>query len=317
VSGFIDKQRSRFGVEPICRVLGVPSSTYYARRSRTPSARALRDAELVAAIAQARAGYRQVYGVRKTWHELQRGGVLVGRERVARLMRQQGLEGACRGGRRRTTASDPAAQRACDLVDRNFRVERPDRLWVADITYLRSYPRFVYLAFVLDAYSRRVVGWQLASHLRTSLVLDALELAVGLRKPAAGLIAHSDRGAQYTSIHYTERLAEYGIAPSVGSRGDAYDNALAEAFVGVLKTELVGAVRQHQSFASFEQAEHELLRWLGFYNHQRLHGELGHRPPAEYEQTAPAGPPRPAAQLHEGAPPGLGERQPRPRVEST
>lgn len=271
MSGFIDSCRSRFGVEPICRVVGVPASTYYARRSRTPSRRALRDAELVLAIDQARAGFRQVYGVRKTWHQLQRQGVEVGRERVARLMRQQGLEGARRGGRRRTTISDPAAERARDLVDRNFVVQRPNRLWVADITYLRSYPRFAYLAFVVDAYSRRVVGWQLATHLRSSLVLDALELAVALRRPPAGLIAHSDRGAQYTSIHYTERLAQYGIAPSVGSRGDAYDNAMAEAFVGVLKTELIDVIRDGQPFASFEQAEHELVRWLGFYNHERLH----------------------------------------------
>jgi transposase InsO family protein len=315
VSGFIDSRRSRFGVEPICRVLGVPASTYYARRSRTASRRAVRDAELVAAIYRARAGFRQVYGVRKTWHELQRQGVLVGRERVARLMRREGLEGARRGGRRRTTLSDATTERARDLVDRNFVVQRPDRLWVADITYLGSYPRFAYLAFVLDAYSRRVVGWQLANHLRTSLVLDALELAVALRRPPAGLVAHSDRGAQYTSIHYTQRLAELGIAPSVGSRGDAYDNALAEAFVGVLKTELIGTIRNKQPFASFEQAEHELVRWLGFYNHQRLHGELGYQPPAEYEQAAPAGPPRPAAQPPQDA--SAGRDQPRPMVETT
>jgi transposase InsO family protein len=309
VSGFIDLKRPVFGVEPICRALGVPTSTYYARRSRRPSARWQRDVTLLVEIFRAREGYRQVYGVRKTWHELKRRGVLVGREQVARLMRRAGLQGARRGRGRRTTVVDAAAERARDLVDRKFTASGPDQLWVADITYLRTFQGFCYLAFILDVYSRRVVGWQLTTHLRTDLVLDALEMAAALRRPPAGLVHHTDRGSQYTSLVYTDRLEQLGMAPSVGSRGDAFDNAMAEAFVGVLKGELVRHLRRGRPFTSFEQAEHELVGWLGFYNHQRLHGELQHVPPAEYERdpcTGPAGPPSPAVQHHEGAPSGLG-----------
>ena len=305
---FINTRRVSVGVEPICRALGVPASTYYARRSRRPSLRARRDSELIIEIEAARSGYRSVYGVRKTWRELKRRGVDVGRERVARLMRQQGLAGVRRGRRRRLTIPDAAAERARDLVQRDFASAAPNRLWVADITYVRTYSGFVYLAFILDAYSRLVVGWQLATHLRASLVVDALEMAAALRQPAAGLVAHTDRGSQYTSIVYTERLAEYCIAPSVGTAGDAYDNALAEAFVATYKSELVEHHLAGRAFSGFEQAEHETLRWLGFYNAERLHGELHDTPPAEYEQQRPCGPPE-AAQpaLHSGALAGLGK----------
>lgn len=278
---YVEERRDAFGVEPICRAIGVAVSTHYARRSRKPSRRALADRELVGQIQTAREGYRRVYGVRKTWRELQRRGVEVGRDRVARLMRQEGLEGVRRGKKKRTTIPDEAAiERARDLLQRDFTATRPNEKWVADLTYLRTWNGFVYLAFILDCYSRLIVGWQLATHLRTDLVLDALEMANGLRRPQPGLIAHTDRGSQYTSLRYTDRLDELEIAPSVGSRGDAFDNAMAEAWVATFKSELVDGRR----FPSYEHAEHETLHWIGFYNDERLHEELGDLPPAEYEQ---------------------------------
>jgi len=224
VTRYIEQRRGVFGVEPICRVLEVPVSSFYARRSRVPSQRQLDDWQLLVEIEAARSGYRRAYGARKTWKELRRRGVEVGRDRVARVMRQHGLEGKRRGGRRRTTIADEAAvERARDLVQRDFSATRPNEKWVCDLTYLRTWNGVVYLAFILDCYSRMIVGWQLARHMRTDLALDALEMANGLRRPQAGLIAHSDRGSQYTSVRYTERLEELGAAPSVGSKGDAYD----------------------------------------------------------------------------------------------
>jgi putative transposase len=280
VSAYVDSHRDRFGVEPICRALAVAPSSYYARRARPPSARARRDAELVGQIRLAREGYRRVYGVRKTWRELGRRGIAVGRDRVARLMRAEGLHGVRRGHHHRTTIpSERAADRSRDLVERRFVAEGPNRLWVADITYLRTFAGFCYLAVILDVFSRRIVGWQIATHMRTELVMDALEMAVALRDLDGRLVAHSDRGSQYTSLRYTDRLDELGIDPSVGSRGDAYDNAMAEAFVGTFKAELVDGRR----FPSFEAAEHEALAWIGFYNAERLHEELGDIPPAEFE----------------------------------
>jgi transposase InsO family protein len=211
VSRYVEERRDAFGVEPICRALGVPVSTHYARRSRKPSRRALADREFVREIHAARAGYRAVYGVRKTWKELRRRGVEVGRDRVARLMRQEGLEGVRRGKKRRTTTADEAAvERARDLLQRDFTAGRPNEKWVCDVTYLRTWSGFIYLAFILDCYSRMIVGWQLATHLRTELALDALEMANGLRRPGGGLIAHTDRGSQYTSIRYTDRLDQLG-----------------------------------------------------------------------------------------------------------
>jgi putative transposase len=279
----VEERRDAFGVEPICRAIGVPPSTHYARRSRKPSRRALEDRKLVAEIYAARSGYRAVYGVRKTWKELRRRDVEVGRDRVARLMRQEGLEGVRRGKKRRTTIPDEAAlERARDLLQRDFTAIRPNEKWVADITYLRTWNGFVYLAFILDCYSRMIVGWQLATHLRTELVMDALEMATGLRQPEGGLIAHTDRGFQYTSLAYTDRLDELGVAPSVGSRGDAFDNAMAEAWVATFKSELVDGRR----FPSYEHAEHETLHWIGFYNEERLHEELGDLPPVEYEELS-------------------------------
>jgi putative transposase len=195
VTRYVEERRDAFGVEPICEAIGVPVSTYYARRSRKPSRRALADCALVEQISAAREGYRRVYGVRKTWKELKRRHVDVGRDRVARLMRREGLEGVRRGKKRRTTIADEAAlEQARDLVQRDFSASGPNEKWVADITYLRTWNGFVYLAFILDCYSRMIVGWQLATHLRTELVMDALEMANGLRQPAEGLIAHTDWG---------------------------------------------------------------------------------------------------------------------------
>ena len=278
---YIEERRETFGVEPICSVLGVPVSTHYARRSRKPSRRELRDRELLGEIEAARSGYRRVYGARKTWLELRRRGIEVGRDQVARVMRSHGIAGKLRGRRPRTTIPDETAlERARDLLQRDFAAAAPNEKWVCDITYLRTWAGFCHLAFVLDCYSRMIVGWQLAAHMRTELVLDALEMANGLRRPNAGLIAHSDRGSQYTSIRYTDRLDELGAAPSVSSKGDAYDNAMAEAWVATFKSELVDGRR----FPSFEHAEHEVLHWIGFYNEERLHEALGDLPPVEYEQ---------------------------------
>ncbi len=281
MTAYVEERRAIFGVEPICRTLGVAVSTHYARRSRKPSRRELADQELLAEIELARAGYRRVYGARKTWLELRRRGVEAGRDQVARVMRQHGIEGKLRGRKRRTTIPDEAGvERARDLLQRDFTASGPNEKWVCDLTYLRTWNGFLYLAFVLDCFSRMIVGWQLATHMRAELVLDALEMANGLRRPGAGLIAHSDRGSQYTSIRYTERLDEIGAAPSVGSKGDAYDNAMAEAWVATFKSELVDGRR----FPSFEHAEHEVLHSIGFYNGERLHEALGDLPPAEYEE---------------------------------
>ena len=281
MTAYVEERRGVFGVEPTCRVLGVPVSTYYARRSRKPSRRELADRELLVEIEAARSGRRSVYGARKTWKELRRRGVDVGRDRVGRVMREHGLEGKLRGRKKGTTIPDEtAADLARDLLQRDFSATRPNVKWVADLTYIRTWNGFVYLAFILDCYSRKIVGWQLATHMRAELVLDALEMANGLRRPAAGLVAHSDRGSQYTSLTYTERLDELEIAPSVGSKGDAYDNAMAEAWVATFKSELVDGRR----FPSFEHAEHEVLEWIGFYNDERLHEALADLPPTEYEQ---------------------------------
>ncbi len=278
---YIEERRDAFGVEPICAAIGVPVSTHYARRSRKPSRRELADRELLLEIEAARTGRRKVYGARKTWKELRRRDVDVGRDRVARVMREHGLVGKLRGAKKQTTIADEGAlERARDLLQRDFRATRPNEKWVADLTYIRSWNGFCYLAFILDCHSRLIVGWQLATHMRAELVLDALEMANGLRRPGAGLIAHSDRGSQYTSLTYTDRLEEIGAAPSVGSKGDAYDNAMAEAWVATFKNELVDGRR----FPSFEHAEHEILEWIGFYNEERLHEALGDLPPAEYER---------------------------------
>lgn len=277
---YVAERRDMFGVELILSALGVSSSTYHGWRSRPESERARRDRELIELIEYARRGYRSVYGIRKTWHELLRTGVDVGRDRVQRLMRSQGWHGVQRGKRVRTTIPVAGvADSLPDLLARDFTALAPNEKWVADFTYVRTYSGFCYLAFVLDVFSRRIVGWQIATHMRTELVMDALDMAAALRQPGDGLIAHSDRGSQYTSIAYTDRLEEIGAAPSVGSRGDAYDNAMAESWVGTFKAELI----QGRTMTSFEHAEHEATQWIGFYNNDRLHEMLDFTPPAEYE----------------------------------
>lgn len=276
----IDDHKERFGVEPICRVLDVPPSTYYAHKKHQPSARRRRDDVLLEHIKRIHHDNYGVYGTRRITAALRREGIEVALCTVERLMRRAGLQGVIRGGRRRTTIPEPAAPRPPDLVNRRFTASRPNQMWVADLTYIRTWTGWVYVAFVLDVYSRMIVGWQLAGHLRTDLPLDALEMALYQRDVHKGqLIHHSDRGAQYTSIRYAERLTEAGIAPSVGSVADSYDNAMAEALNGTFKAELI----DRQTWRDRDHVERAVVRWVGWYNHTRLHGEIGHVPPVEYE----------------------------------
>ena len=271
-----------FGVEPICRVLEIAPSTWYAARSRSPSARAIRDAELRVDILRVHAESHGLYGVRKTWRQLLREGIVVGRDRVARLMRDQGLRGVVRGRSVRTTRPAPDLESPADLVDRDFTADAPDRLWVADLTYVPIATGFCYASFVTDVFSRRIVGWRVSSSLHTDLPLDALEMAVFGRgdRDLAGLIHHSDRGSQYLSIRYTERLAEEGAIPSVGSRGDSYDNALAESVNGLYKTELIG---RQPSWRTTAEVEAATSRWVHWWNTRRLHSACHYLSPAEYE----------------------------------
>jgi putative transposase len=240
MSRFIEAHRDRFGVEPICRELQVAPSTYYAARCRPPSARQVRDEALQVKLRHVHAEHFGVYGARKLWRQLHREGVPAARCTVERLMRQVGLAGAVRGKPRRTTIADETVPRPADLVQRHFDAATANRLWVADLTYVRTWSGFVYVAFITDVYSRAIVGWQVSRSLRSDLALDALEQALWSREgPFDGLVHHSDRGVQYLSIRYTERLAEAGVVTSVGSRGDSYDNAMAESVNGLYKTELV------------------------------------------------------------------------------
>lgn len=276
----IETHGDRFGVEPICRVLEVSPSTYYARKTRKPSARSLRDAELLVQIRRVHEQNYGVYGARKVWKQLHREGVQVARCTVERLMREAGLTGLIRGGKRRTTIVEPTVPRPPDLVDRNFVATRPNALWVSDITYVRTWEGWAYVAFVTDVFSRRIVGWQLASNLRTDLPLDALEMAIYQRQPEhKELIHHSDRGCQYLAIRYTERLAEIGASASVGSVADSYDNALAEAVNATFKEELI----HRKSWRTRTEVELATSAWVGWYNHHRIHGSLGDVPPDEYE----------------------------------
>jgi putative transposase len=277
----IDALRDRFGVEPICRVVGVPASTYYAAKRRPPSARRQRDAQLKLEIRRIFDDNYQVYGARKIWRQLRREGIGVARCTVERLMGELGIAGAVRGKTTRTTIGDEQAPRPADLVERDFSATRPNQLWVADLTYVRTWSGFCYAAFVIDAFSRMIVGWQLASHLRTDLALDALEMAIWRRDTALdGLIHHSDRGGQYLAIRYTQRLADAGAVTSVGSKGDSFDNALAETTIGLYKTELI---RRRGPWRALDDVELATLEWVDWYNHRRLHGALDHLPPTEYE----------------------------------
>jgi putative transposase len=279
---FIDTHRDRFGVEPICQVLQVAPSTYYAHKARPPSARAVRDARLKVEIKRVYKDNFEVYGAEKLWRQLGREGIRVGRDHVARLMRSLGIRGVVRGKPRRTTTPAPAADRPADLVKRDFTAPAPNRLWVADLTYVATWAGFCYAAFIIDAYSRAIVGWRVATTLRATLALDALELAIWTRQDAGldQLVHHSDRGAQYLSVRYTQRLADQGAVASVGSRGDSYDNALAEAVNSLYKAELIGP---RGPWRTAEQVELATLQWVGWWNQRRLHGALDHIPPAEHE----------------------------------
>jgi putative transposase len=282
VSSYIEEHRERFGVEPICRTLEVSASAYYQRAKGERSARSLEDERLLDLIAEIHEANYCAYGYRRMWIALQRTGEEVGRGRVARLMREAGIQGAKRRGRSwRTTTPDPSAHRRPDLVQRDFSAAGPDRLWVGDFTYLRSWEGASFFSFVIDAFSRKVVGWQLASHMRTDLVLDALRMALGQRQPGADfqLVAHTDRGSQYTSADYTQTLTDHGVLASVGTVGDAYDNAMAESFVDTFKTELI-ADRVWRSRSQLELAVVEYVSW---FNNERLHESLGDISPAEFE----------------------------------
>lgn len=242
MSAFIDEHRGRFGVEPICKVLGVSASAYYQRATGHRSNRVVGDERLLERIEELHAANYHAYGYRRTWKALLRAGEPVGRDRVKRLMREAGIQGAKRRGKPwRTTVPDPARSRAPDRVQRDFTASGPDELWVADFTYLRCWEGLVFFSFVIDVFSRRVVGWQFASHVRTDLVLDALRMALTRRDHGADveLIHHSDAGSQYTSFAFTQALDDHGVLASIGSVGDAYDNALAESFVDSFKTELI------------------------------------------------------------------------------
>jgi putative transposase len=278
---YIDQRRERFGVEPICRVLELNPSTFYARKLRPPSQRALRDEWIASHIHRVYDANHRVYGARKVWKQLKREGFTVARCTVSRLMARDGLIGIRRGKRFKTTIPDHTAVRPADLVERRFVASRPNQLWVADITYVGTWSKTCYAAFVIDVYSRLVVGWALADYLRTELPLEALEMAIWRRNTVFdGLVHHSDRGSQYTSIRYTERLAEAGIEPSVGSRGDSYDNALAESVIGLYKTEWV---RPKRPWRSPEEVEIATLEWIDWWNTRRLHSSIGDVPPAEFE----------------------------------
>jgi putative transposase len=280
---YINQNRHRYGVEPICRLLPIAPSTYHDATRRPSSARALRDHQLKVEITRVHAEHFGVYGARKVWRQLHREGIAVARCTVERLMRELGLRGAVRGKTRRTTTPDATTARPADLVDRDFAAQRPNQLWVADLTYVATWSGFVYVAFVIDAFSRFIVGWQASRSLRTDLALDALEMAIWRRQAQLeGLVHHSDRGSQYLSIRYTERLAEAGAACSVGSVGDSYDNALAETIIGLYKTELI---RRRGPWKGIDQVEYATLEWVDWFNHRRLLEPIGHIPPAEFEVT--------------------------------
>lgn len=278
---FIEQHRDRFGVEPICRVVDFAPSTYWASRTRLPSDRSIRDECLRPEVARVHAENYGVYGAHKVWKQMNREGFRIARCTVARLMRDLGLRGVRRGKRVQTTIPGEPTMRPADLVDRRFTATRPDELWVADFTYVRTWAGFCYAAFVIDVYSRMIVGWSLSTSLRTDMPLEALEMAIWRRDhPLLGLVHHSDRGCQYTSIRYTERLAEAGIAPSVGSAGDAYDNAMAESTIGLYKTELI---EKNRPWRTPEQVEIATLEYIDWWNNRRLHGEIGDIPPVEKE----------------------------------
>lgn len=285
MTAFIDAHREQYGVESICSVLPIAPSVYYEHKAREadPSrlpTRVVRDAHLTGEIERVWQENRRVYGARKVWQQLNREDIGVARCTIERLMRRMGLRGVVRGNKPRTTIPDTISPRPLDLVQRDFTATRPNQLWVADFTYVATWAGFVYVAFVIDVFSRMIVGWRVSRSLRSDLPLDALEQALHARPFREGLIHHSDRGVQYLSIRYTERLAEAGIEPSVGSVGDSYDNALAETIIGLYKTELI----HHEGpWRSIDQVEYQTLEWVDWFNKVRLLGPIGNIPPIEFE----------------------------------
>jgi putative transposase len=282
VSRFIDEHRGRFGVEFICETLDVSASAYYQRARGERSAREVEDERLLAVICETHKANFEAYGYRRTWKALLRAGERVPRCQVQRLMRQAGIQGAKRRGKPwRTTIPDPNATRPADLVERDFTAEAPDRLWVCDFTRLRCWDGVVYFAFVIDVFSRRVVGWQLAGHMRDTLVIDALRMALTERRRGADivLVVHSDAGSQYTSYDHTQLLDDHDVLQSIGTVGDALDNALAESFVDSFKTELI----RDRAWPTRTGLEFAIVEYLGWFNHDRLHSSLGDIPPAEFE----------------------------------
>lgn len=283
MSAFIDEHRERFGVEPVCRTMGVSASAYYQRATGKRSARRVEDDRLLRRIRDVHAANYYAYGYRRTWKALTRAGEQVSRCRVQRLMRAHGLQGAKRRGKPwRTTTPDPQARRRLDLVNRDFTAEHPNELWVADFSYLRCWEGLVFFSFVIDVYSRKIVGWQFASHMRTTLVLDALRMALSTRERVqeVRLIHHSDRGSQYVSGDYTQTLDDHDVLASVGSTGDAYDNSMAESFVDSFKTELIA----DRVWSTRSQLELAIVEYIAWFNDSRLHENLDDRPPREIEE---------------------------------
>lgn len=295
---FIDANRDdivegrKLGVEPICAVLRgagvqVAPSSYYAVKARPLSARTLRDGELRPVLRRLWEDNYSVYGARKLWKTARRAGHDVGRDQVARLMRAEGIEGVRRAKRVRTTRPDPGMPRHPDLVKRDFTATGPNQLWVTDLTFVPTWAGIAYVCFIVDAYSRMIVGWRVASHMRTTMVLDAIEMARWSRGTRlSGLRCHSDAGSQFTSLRYGERLAEIGAVPSIGTVGDSYDNALAETVNGYYKAELIRGPARHGPWKTVEDVELGTLGWVHWHNQQRLHGYLGDQTPAEFEETA-------------------------------
>ena len=278
---YIDEHRTEFGIEPICEVLQFAPSTYYAAKSRPLSARAISDACMKVAIVTVHQANYEVNGVRKMWKAMRRAGTDIGRDQVARLMRELGIEGVRRGRKVRTTRADEKANRPPDLVERRFVASRPNELWVTDLTYVPTWDGMVYVSFITDVFSRRIVGRRVASNMRTDMVLDSLEMARWARGTRLdGLMCHSDAGSQYTSIRYTERLEEIGARPSIGSVADSYDNALAETVNGLYKNEVI---HRRGPWRDVDAVELATLAWVHWFNTERLHSSLGDIPPAEYE----------------------------------
>jgi transposase InsO family protein len=282
---FIDAHRAQYGVEPICKELPIAPSVYFEARARQADparlpARARRDAALSEQIQHVHSAHFGVYGARKVWRQLQRDNVVAARCTVERLMRRLGLQGVIRGRRCRTTIADDGAALPSDRVERKFIAERPNQLWVADFTYVATWSGFVYTAFVIDVFARRIIGWRVARSMRTELVLDALEQAIWSRRPPPGVIHHSDHGSQYLSIRYSQRLTEIGVQPSTGSVGDSYDNALAETIIGLYKAELI---HHRGPWRTLEAVEYATLEWVDWFNNRRLLEPIGNVPPAERE----------------------------------